>query len=516
MLREVKISNTRLKIVVHRLREGNDFFLESKNRMLYQFIITSDYNFQKIRYFYTSRVDSIKLLGNIGFTIEKCDSLNRRKRYTDEERKIILINIIGTPLNYLSLIEEMCISLEDENVINSFYSSYGRRGLTNFKEGLFDLIADPLYSPKITQNLSRRRIYKSGKRYSVYSLLNDLVKDKAKILVDQDLIGKYSRISASKKQKPAEVRYDTSCWENIQRLVGNSSRANLSLQYVSTVNVQIPDNPHNIPKKAGENLKCIKSCNIIRDGMLNVPFIAVQVSKSLKRRLIGTGCIRSCVIYNNRLLLDLSKLPIISRSELEPIDPVEIAKLEVEKFIAKIAIIYYTKLENRFNDPTPSEKPMSPELIEKTKYLRSLGIVDRFYYPVNETREKENRSYSATELQVTLSNILGTDIGKVYRSIGSYISTGSVDKFLSAPKRVILTEILESIKGYNLEYWEKRQTSITNQLRRKVFHSIMSKGILKGDRVKFLEDTVTEIAILDGSENFARVSWKIKEININL
>lgn len=518
MLKEVKINNTRLKVVIHRLQEGKEFFLENKEKMLYQFIITSDCNLQEIRCFYTSGINSIKLLGSIGYTIEKCDTFNKGERYSDEEVKIILTTIIGTPFKYLSLIEEICISLGDENVINNFYSSYGKRGLTNFKENLFDLIADPLYSPlpKNVNNSHKRLIYKSGKRYSVYRLLKDLVADKAKILVDQELIGEYNRISASKKRKPEEVNYNVSSWESVQGLVGNSSRANLSLQYTSTVSVQIPDNFYNIPKEIGENLKCIKTYNVIRDGVLNVRFMAVEVSEALRKKLNRVGCVQSCVIYNNRLLLDLTKLPIISKSELEPINPVEIAKLEVEKFIAKIAIIYYTKLENRFSDPIINEKDNSIEKTEKDKYLRSLGIVGKCYYPIKEIREKENRSYTTTEFSISLSSILGTDIGKIYRSIGSYISTGSVDKFLPVQKRSILVDILESIKGYSLEYWEKRQNSIIKQLRQKVFHCIMSKGILKSNRVKFLEDTVTQIAVLDGSKDFAKISWKVKEINVNV
>ena len=507
MNKEILISNTKLKIVSYPVPAGKKFRLPNKSGMKYQFVITVDKNLE-VHYHNTEKVYEVDIPAATCYAIEKTAQKNPVQDYSRDDYNMILSMICGMPNQFLDTMEELCVATKDKNVIKFFYKAYSRDGMAAFKDFLMKLKADPDY--KVGEELEvSSRVYKFGKRYSIYQLAKDLVNDHAKICIDQDLVGKYKRITASKTEKPEEIQYNMDLWQDVEGLIGNKSRANLSLQYTCLVDVEIPENKYGIKPGTMRNLKCIRTFNLVRDGVRNMPYIAVAVSKDLMRKLKGTKAVGMNLIYKNHILLDLSKLPVISRHDIKKYSVNNLAETEVQKYIADIAVDYYSRLANKQYKEPKKVKRITPA----EKFLQSLGIYEDTYYPEREKNVKEGYDYQAVELQSHVGGDLPVDN---FNTICTYIAGGQAKN----KKQKSIFFILDNIKGQgkDLAYWSDQQKELQKKLRDIKFHLILSKNVLVQEKKKkpYLCSVVPSVSIFGSKEFSGTVKWNFKTVKVNV
>lgn len=431
------------------------------------------------------------------------------------ETKVIMAMLYSLPDFALDVKEQLILSTKDQGLIDSFYNGYGDKGA--LKAELVGRLADKSYTVGKVQPQIQARTFRPGKRYSVYRLIHDLVADKAKILLSSDLIGKYSRITASKKVVPTDTTYQSDDWCQVIGYQGNKTRANLSLQYQGKVTVDVPVNQLGVTAGPRE-LKCIRTVSLIKDGRNHIEKLGVIVSENLARRLRGTGCVEDGnLVYKGALLLNLTKLPAISKGEIKKVASWYMAELEVKKFIADLAMDYIGVMRGTKAMPGTKPAPDSPS----DAFLKSLGIYGDEYIPHREIPAKEGRSYCTREVITKISGI-EMDPMKQWKFISDY-TRGTVYN-PSVKGKAQLNKIISMVnpKGLKLDdlekEWSAKQKALADEIRDRKFQLIMSKTMDFADvrSGRNALNLIKSVDIYGDPTAKVSVSWRIKESTINI
>lgn len=519
-MREVKISGTRFKVVSYDVIPGQTTFeLPNKKSMAYQFLVGYR-TFDDLRRYSTAGVHKIedpkgfKHVIGLELSKTKCEPQN----YEQEDLGLIFTCLAGMPMYFLEAVEALVLATKDRDFISLFYKTYGDEGIVGFKKECIKLAQDKLWRPNEKVDAMYPRAYKKGKRYSVYQLLKDLVEDKAKILTDPELVGGYERITASKTEKPEEVIPVEDQWQEINNLVGNKTRANLSLQFTSFVDIDVPENEVGVKPGVRRNLECIKTFSIVRDGVLNMDLLAVRVSKKLAHKLRAVGCIRMNLIYKNSLLLDLTTIPVISKGDLIKFDSVQLGAVELDYVISGMAIDYLSVKKNAsYVKPSGKKnKNLSPE----EKYLRSLGIFEDKYYPQKEVGVREGRSYLTTELLTSIEGF-PADPAAMFTAAKEYARTGTIPSRLvrGSDKRENLKWMLENIDKlqWDLEAWKNLNRDSRSKLRDMKFQMIMSKVANFNEYHKpSITKKKARLELFGNPDRKVDIKWRFKDTKINV
>ncbi len=157
---------------------------------------------------------------------------------------------------------------------------------TYIKTAMLELLSKQSYDKiSITELVKRAGVSRTA-FYRNYAsrdeLIDDLVKDKADILTDSELIGKYLRISSA---VDTGAKFVHEKWSRITGKLGNRRRANMSLTIMGKVKVNIPENEFDI-EPGDREFPAFRSVCIIKDGSIWVPKIGVRLhSKKLIQKL---------------------------------------------------------------------------------------------------------------------------------------------------------------------------------------------------------------------------------------
>lgn len=435
------------------------------------------------------------------YTLVKRSGKVGQIQYTPDQVKTILRVLATLPHDALDVREQLILATGDQELIDLFYDSYGGDQWDGWLKEIADRLVDPGYNPGTQATpVTQARTYKSGRRYSVYRLIHDLANDPgSKILISPDLIGKYQRITASKTVKPADTTYLTDDWCQVVGYQGNKTRANLSIQYQSKVVVDVPQNPHGVEAGPRE-LKCIRSMSLIKDGRLHVQSIGVMVSEGLARRLRGTGAVTDGnLIYKGALLLDLTKMPVISKSEIRPCPDWFLADLELRLATASLALDYIGVVKG--TKQMPGSKPV---YTPAEQFLRDLGIYGDEYIPKRETPVREGTQYSVREVMAKITG-LENDSLKVWKYFSDKVRSTKYSPRVNNRKGLdAIISLVGQTPGTIDEqekYWTEKKKELSALLRDKKFQMIMSKRVPSEDKKSHVKGDPTAQVV---------VGWKIK------
>lgn len=502
MIQEVLISNARLKIKAEEIGRDGIVRLSQKNQMRAQVVITSDEN-DIVKCYDARYLNEVQTRGaSKAYVILKTREICPEQEYSIQELRTILTMIVGYPKVFLDTVEDLCLAVKDCRIIEQFYSTYSKEGLDEFEDVVQGMLLDYRWRPEIEEGKIYTKFYKKGRRYSVYRLIKDLVADHARILIDPDLVGEYKRITASKTVKPENIKYITDALVKVSGYVGNRTRANLSLQYKAQVDVEVPENEFGVKPGVIRNLETMKSFNIIKDGVLNMPLLGVEVSENLARRLRAVGCIEMGIIYKNLYLLDLGRIPIVSRADLVKYPSWVLAELEAKRYTAKIG-------QDFMRMHGEMKKPRSKKVSDAENFLRKLGIFRDKYYPIHEQRVQTGESYYTTELLTKISS-LPDNTSDIIKSISSYLHGQSLSG--GGAKIQTLKKVLDFINQANkpVEYWETLEKECVDRIRDIKFQMIMMKTghFFKDHKRPRIEATKKRVEVcgtqIDVSWRFAR------------
>lgn len=537
-MKEIKISNSNFKFIkLNEYVKGLNYILvrkELKRSIFYQriFFTNIDNEIKDFNKTFKS-INLSNISGNIYIPKNISDNFDsawvvvkeKGKKfetfeYSVDEIRTIISFAGSSSFNYISLTESLLLSTRCKDLIDDFYQTYGISRFGEFNKYLGSLLID--FDKNVTnlnfysKSIELPSIYSRSNQYSVVSLLEDLVKDKSYILIDEDILGKkYNKISTSYNylisEKP-EILNDG--WGKVEYILGNKTRANLSINMTQNIKISVPKNDLGI----GDSIEVpwSRSYCIIKDGFLWQRRLAVRVSEKLKNKLKRyKGLVYNELLKSNELLLDLSKLPIISRSRIGGHSLHYLSELAVKEKLSSIAIEY-------LNFISPDKK-----MSDKEKFLSDLGIVDGKFLP-NKIEEKYSKEYYSDAI---LSNIVELSIDRstreyIYSNIKSSSAKGDLIKYYKIiydflNKYVIPEESSKSVEDIK-KYWEKEYRRLNSTYRDQIFKLIMSKNLRFDNRFpkkrgdKFLIGSGSEYSYvkIKNIDKDLRVDWKIRQIKI--
>jgi hypothetical protein len=437
---------------------------------------------------------------NEAWILRKSDKAHETLENYDEHETFVIKSFVSLLSDKrMSVTEAMCKCLGDY-ALDLFYPAYGTAGLKGFRKSLFESTEAPKHSKYVAKSIYGR------KRYSILSLVRDLEAAGAKIYMEPELVGKYKRISKRVKDGSTLI---TDNWNQIIGVAGNRTRANLSLQVVSKVVVEVPENEFGV--EPGERkLDSIRSFALIRDGVLNMEELGIKTDDTkLIGKLKRLGVLTPMLLMDE-YVIDLTKLPVCSSTGA--VGSYQLARAEYMVKTADLEVAYLERLIYKLERGLTvlPKKLEAPEDDEATKFLKSLGIFDdRYYSPKTEDLEPED-GYLATEV---IGKVEGfpTDFSS---NITSFINKGAC-KNPAVMNHLSLLEPLRHEKNVDVL---KKELDIV-QTKRKVYITALRElkfKIILGKNLRFSGkgSHSLETYRVNLSSSKVSVTWKVKETTI--
>lgn len=448
------------------------------------------------------------------YVILKTGTKETKISYTEDEKKVLVSVFSGVADEFrLDTAEILCHAIGNKELLTTFYSDYGKMNDTR------KLCSELLEKSKILESkgVSDKFPFQYQRpRYSIYELVQDLIKEKASICTDPELIrGSYKKISRG-LEKTSEFVGDA--WNPIVGQSFNKTRANLSITYLCSVKVDIPENEFGVKARQKE-LKTLKSICVVKDGKVcNTSFGVRITSKTLERKLKSAGIVSSNLVYSGDFALDIEKLPVISKSKLSAVRTFDLATAESWYRLSDIALEY---LRRRQYKETKGLKEV-PDKIEEEKtpqeqFLESLGIYGDYFYPDKKASSKISNVYYTTEL---ISNIKTIPTRETCtKNITKLLNSLKCNKFVSDFLEAFVIPDIDRGVPYNelIKIWEDRKNRNKLIIRDLKFRLIAGKSLkvcVHGGPQKSILDTkqIIKIPELKGYE--IPVSWALKDTHV--
>ena len=488
--KEIKINGTNFKFVqLTDYCKGSEYVLirsETKRKMYYQRIFFTD----DVRDWTESScfeyISTVNFVGNcyipafIRNYLQTAWILIKEKgkrfeniEYNSEDIKLLLSFAGSSLFDYISLTESLLLATRCQNLIQTFYQAFGEERKSNFKILLKVIISreGELEKYDFLSKNAITPIYKRS-RYSVCSLLDDLIKDNSKILMSDDLLGTYKNISVSFNDDIKEKEE----WSNIVGLLGNKTRANLSISINQKVEIDIPKNDFGIDSKYLANFK--KSYCIIKDGILWQKRLAVKVSKKLETKLRRyKGLVTDNLLMDGEILLDLSRLPIVSKSKIHSFSINNLSELAAKEKLSHFAIEY---LEYISKDVC--------KVTDKEVFLSTLGI-DKYgnYSPCTINKKSEVDSYHVSTINPRFIDNSGFGLSKTKRKYyydliqNNLYLRGDFNSVFYDVSEFLFKQVISKLTTENINeqkrYWIEENKKVNKQLRSEIFKLIMTKNL---------------------------------------
>jgi len=403
------------------------------------------------------------------FIIERGKTNIVDKDYTNEEisimsgiaRALILENKSKlTIYRKLELLEGLLRSIGRVTPLKEFYT-FGDRLDNTYQSIIKSLeINNLLKDKKIDKRSLSYPLYRGGKRYSIYELINDLIEDKSFILDTKD----FKLVSSKTINEKVNTKRVSDEWCRIIGKTGNKTRANMSIDFLANILVEIPENNVGIEPGKIIHVTAPRKICIIRDGLLINSKLIIKVnSKKLQQKLVGARIIKERLLYKNELVLDLTKLPIINRNKLK-VDIFDVAQTEVRYTMSSIACEYLKRriyMRDKKVSTCPERLP-KPKKSDIEKYLENLGIYGSSLCPTK-VKTESNSTYLVNEVS-----------GKIYDMTSRYYSDEVYYYFNNISKcnqvvKDFLIELDNCLKTNSLdelnEVWSKKHKEYEKRLR---------------------------------------------------
>ena len=403
----------------------------------------------------------------------------------------------------LDTAELLCHAIGYGNLLNEFYSTYGTEMIRDFYKHIDSIIDGAEHGTKSVKKYAKQYV---ASKYSCYDLLRDIIEAKdVQIYTDSDLLGKYRRISRGTLTGASLI---PDRWCKAIGIVGNRTRANLSISYDSNVTVEIPENTFGIPAGPKE-LTSTRSFCIIKDGVLWSRRLGIKTkNQTLLRKLRNSGVIEMGLVYDDEYLLDLSRIPVISCSKTRHISSYTMASAELKVEYSRMGYLFslYKERAERLGikaEKTPAAKPTPEE-----QFLHGLGIYGDKYIPPKTTAAAVESTYESIEIVGNLSGFLKDPAGQIIK----YINTGKSDY-------EYVNEILKSVEekhtksgrtwAEEIKFWDNENGKRIKILRDLKFRFILGKTLKFSDNPNKVENVRVEVHL--GGKKYAVVTWDVKK-----
>lgn len=499
-MREIEILNSNFKLVQVPIDPGGKVYITDRDRsqLLYKEVIVINGTLVSTRRLLGQNQVNVvlhrnKIPSSTAWVISKTSGKKFKEVVEFEQDDIIvLLNFIRQNcLKRIAFTDLLVNTLADRGVYEKWRQTYGISKLADFRQYVVRIIEDPV--PYKINYIKLEAIHPVENKYSVQDFLDDLEKDRAEVLLDKELIGEYQKISTSNRTIPEEVKILNQEWSPIVEILGNKTRANLSIRNKLKVNVPIPKNPY----ISETEMECFtdSSLCIVRDGVLWMKNLGVRVSPKLAGKFKRLGIVKMPLLCKNDYLIDLSSLPICKKKE---VSSYELANLEIGLLVSKICLEYI-----KYSEKCEEDKK---EIDPKERFLNSLGIFGDQYYPTTRNHSKPGK-YEVTECVASFHNLPKTAIERRqyferYKNKHDSIS--------------LFSKILDLVETKSQEEWLKEYRTSQRKLREAKFHLMMSRLMEFSDtRRSAIHHWVPIYFGKVSSDKCVRVSWDIRKREVS-
>ena len=323
-------------------------------------------------------------------------------------------------------VEDILSNMGEKYLYDLYSNAYGKQKLIDFKNKIKECVID---SDKRFLKGQVKSLVQDVNAYCVMNLIEDLIKnDKSLLFTFHDNFN-YKRIGAKRVQKTGltdehkmaileassidEIKtivehvenlevvfehHDKSKGVNISNLVWSTERANLSLNVRYDGYVKLPKNRFALDKI---DTFIYRNYNIIKDGILNVTKLPVQISNYLFDKFNILGIVEN-VDENQIVTLNLQSLPIINKGMVKSISAKNLAKMEYDILVLKAKEKAYKYYENKLF-PKVSTGFIEKYGEEVEVWLKELGITQyNGFAPKTET-QKGGDFYMAVVLETKIA-----------------------------------------------------------------------------------------------------------------
>ena len=298
-------------------------------------------------------------------------------------------------------------------------------------------------------------------------------------------------------------------WAKFNGVSGNRTRANISINTLSKVKVEVPENDKGVEPGERE-LWALRSFAIVVDGKLNMEELGF---KTYNGKLIGKlkrlGIIEP-MLFEGEYVVDLTKLPIFPKRT--PISSYQLGVAEYDVRISDIrckfiSLLLY-RLEKKLEELPRKIKEPEEEKSEETVFLESLGIYGDYYYPGKTKTTESQTSYQATEIIGKVEGIPND----LYPNLRNYINTGSCKNAVISQALKDLAKLREVKDLVRL----KRTLDVNEMVRKKNIKTLRDlKFRVISSKTLTLSDKQLEYASVEIKEG-VKVSWVVKDTEIEV
>lgn len=324
-MKEIKIQNSNLFLIETDIGGTNKYTLgSSKKKMRYQMVVVENLVDNKIstkftygdRCLYFPTNDQKRL-----YILMKNNKRFNKDIKLSEDESVSVLKFLREFIKYYPLeCEPLVFSLRDKKLIESYQSSYGKAIGTAFIPLVSELIQEPS-KINVGGNNDEFVIKDYRRRYSVIDFLEELKSDpESRIKVIPDILH-YNRVSPKTTDLSKNVVEYLDTPGKILSISKSKSKANINITYNATVNVTTPDGTEY------KDYSSLKNFCVIREGKLNTKYICVKINSKLAGKLKRLGVVYTKLLKDT-YILDLSKLPVYSRSNVGVVLPWMLEKYE--------------------------------------------------------------------------------------------------------------------------------------------------------------------------------------------
>lgn len=389
---EIKIDNSNLQLkevsMAGKFKSGGKF-LSSKHPLFYIVKLGDSERF-------TSAMVTVVIPGYTGikdtdavdkvWIIEEIEEVSSVQNYSLEETNFILETIVALSkfqkshadlvkdcwYKFIQTAEKLVRATKIDSIITGFYKKLGDKELINMQpiNEFFKNNNNPKDFKSDSINVNRY-LYDDSKTIDVLKVIDILVEEGAYINLSPEHNSTDEYINVTTNTSSFNNNIHINDWVRVVNKVGNSSRSNISLSYLTKIDIDIPENPY-VP--AGVMVaNTIRNVCIIKDGFLWKKTLSVKISSKVKDRLEKKGVTIFDGLDDGSYIIDLTSIPIVSKYRMDNFCN-DCLSTNFYNLICVDSIVYF--LQN-ITTVAKVNKPKS----EKEIYLASLGIEGDFYNP---------------------------------------------------------------------------------------------------------------------------------------
>lgn len=315
------------------------------------------------------------------------------------------IYVCSDALKY-GIVENILSNICDSKFMDQYSTAYGKQKLFKFqndiREATFNVDARGQINKNYKPNVGAYCIVdlvndlKAGNNQILICDLNynrttaktedkiELTPEETEALKKANTAAKVDKIMNEAKKRKVQMKYVNKGYP-ISKFTWNETRANLSAMFTIDVELTLPENKFKIEKV---NSFVYRNYTFIRDGIVNFKDLPVIIDDAtlakLKKANVPMSEIEK-VSEGNKLVIDLSNIPVLNRNKVYASKKKKMTKLVLELMDYKFELKYLGYLKKQLNIVEESFVEDLNFSDEAKEYLASIGITSKGYSPLKET-----------------------------------------------------------------------------------------------------------------------------------